>query len=233
MSTIAVVPPPNSSSVLRRVPRLTARARKLLTAVNLHFAGVAALIVLDIYLLAHLLLVWGALSASGPDAIAQQRTMRTAARIATKPLEGLDEKLTVSTEQADAFYQRRLPYAISQVAAELGAVATREGIRLGTVRYGYQPVLPGPYALTQVNMDASISGDYRPVVGMINGLERDRMFFVITGITLTGQRTGQVNLRLRVVTYLRAPGPGETVPAAPVAVPADNAGEVPAPGGPQ
>lgn len=209
MSTVAMVPPPNSSSVLRRVPRLTAQARQLLTAVNLHFAGVAALVVLDLYLLAHLFFAWQAVNTSGPDALAQQRTMVRAAQIAAKPLEGIDNKLTESTEQANAFYGKRLPYAYSQVAAELGVLTKRSNVRLARVQYAQAPVLSGASALTQVSMDASISGDYRPVIGCINALERDRMFFVITGITLTGQQTGQVNLRLRIVTYLRAPGPDE------------------------
>lgn len=230
MSSVAVVPPPNSSSLLRRVPRLTARARQLLTAVNLHFAGVAALIVLNVYLLAHLLVVWQALSSTGPDALAQQRTMLTAAHIAGRPLQGIDEKLVTSTEQANAFYQTRLPYATSQVAAELGALTAREHVRLGRVQYTYAPALAGQYALTQVSMDALISGDYRPVVGFINALERDRVFFVITGITLTGQQTGQVNLRLRLMTYLRTPGIDEISASLP-ATPADTTTATPNPGG--
>lgn len=209
MSTVAMVPPPNSSSVLRRVPRLTAQARQLLTAVNIHFAGVAALIVLDLYLLAHLFFAWQAVNTTGPDAISQQRTMLRAAQIAGKPLEGIDDKLTTSTEQANLFYQKRLPYAYSQVLTELGVLQKRSNVRLARVQYGQLPQLSGASALTMVNMDASISGDYRPVIGFINALERDRMFFVITGITLTGQQTGQVNLRLRIVTYLRAAGPDE------------------------
>ncbi|MGI4828433.1 MAG: hypothetical protein ACRYFU_09630 [Janthinobacterium lividum] len=217
MSSVALVPPPNSSSVLRRVPRLTARARQLLTAVNLHFAGVAALSVLDLYLLLHLLFVWQALGASGQDAIAQQRTMLTAAHIAAKPLDGIDAKLATSSEQADAFYTHRLPYAYSQVAAELGALTSHAGVRLTRVQYAQLPVLSGKDALTQVSMDASVSGDYRPVVGLVNAIERDRMFFVIAGITLTGQQTGQVNLRLRLVTYLRAPGPEEMTSELPAA----------------
>ena len=209
MSTVAMVPPPNSSSVLRRMPRLTAQARQLLTAVNLHFAGLAALVVLDLYLLAHLFFAWQAVNTSGPDALAGQRTMLRAAQISSKPLQGLDAKLTTSTEQANAFYEKRLPYAYSEVAAELGTLTRRSGVRLARVQYAQLPQLSGASALTQVNMDASVSGDYRPVIGFINALERDRMFFVITGITLTGQQTGQVNLRLRIVTYLRAPGPDE------------------------
>jgi type IV pilus assembly protein PilO len=214
---------------------LTVRARQLLTAVNLHFAGVAALIVLDLFLLAHLLLAWQAVNASDAGAIAQQRTMLTAARIASRPLEGIDTKIAASTEQADSFYQQRLPYAFSQVLTELGALTARENVRLSRVQYAYQPVLSGPYALTEVRMDASIAGEYRGVIGAINALERDRLFFTISSITLTGQQTGQVNLRLRVTTWLRSPGPSEVAGQAPANItvePApDGATPTPAPGG--
>ena len=233
-STAVVVPPPNSSSVLRRVPRLTARARQLLTAVNLHFAGVAALVILDLFLLAHLLLAWQAVTASNNDAIAQQQTMLTAARIADRPLQGIDEKLLDSTAQANNFYLHRLPYEYSQVLAELGAVTSRTGVRLSRVNYGQLPVLSGPYALTQVTMDASIAGDYRSVVGFINAIERDHVFFVINGITLTGQQTGQVNLRLRLTTYLRAANPDEQTTEAPVLEPeTPSTTAAPSPGGQQ
>src|ERR1700760_3578745 len=60
-------------------------------------------------------------------------------------------------------------------------------------------------ALTEARMDASMSGEYRPLVLFINSLERDKMFFLITGVTLTGQQSGTVGLRLRLITYLRSP----------------------------
>lgn len=230
MSTAVAIPPPNSSSLLRRVPRLTARARQLLTAVNLHFAGVAALIVLDLFLVAHLLFAWQAVANSNADAEAQQRTMLTAARLASRPLQGIDQKLIDSTTQADAFYQKRLPYAFSQVLTELGAVTSRSGVRYSRGQYSYLPVLSGQYALTQVNIDAAVSGEYRSVVSAINAIERDHLFFTISSITLTGQQTGQVNLRLRLTTYLRAPGPGEVAGEAPASVTAEPEGAA-TPGG--
>ncbi len=224
MSTL-VVPPPNSSSLTdrqRRVPRLTARARALLTAMNLHFAGVAALIVLDLYLLIHLALVWQGLNASNADAIDRQRVQVTAAELAAKPLRGLDQKLVVSTTDADAFYRKRLPYATSQVVAETGDLARRSGVHWTRAQYTYLPVLSGPDALMEVHMDASVSGDYRPIVQFINSVERDKLFFVINGINLTGQQTGQVNLRIRLTTYLRAPSPVESNGEMPAADPNAN-----------
>ena len=106
MSNAIVAPPPSSTSISerpRRVPRLTARARALLTAMNLHFAGVAALIVLNLYLLAHLLFVWQALSSHNAEAIDQQRVQLTAAELAAKPLRGLDTKLVSSTKDRRRF----------------------------------------------------------------------------------------------------------------------------------
>lgn len=208
MSTAVIVPPPNSSSVTRSVPKLTERARTLLTELNLHFAGVAALGVVVLYLLVHLVIVWQGLNANDENALATQRMRLHAAEIAAKPLRGLDAKLADSTKQADTFYAKRLPYATSQVAAELGRLAGR-GVRLTRAQYAYDPVLVGPHALTQVRIDASVAGDYRPVVEFINAVERDKSFFVINGINLTGQQTGLVNLRIRMTTYLRSPAVGE------------------------
>jgi type IV pilus assembly protein PilO len=217
MSTTVIVPPPNSSSLQRRVPRLTARARALLTAMNLHFAGVAALVVLDLYLLAHLLFVWQGLGSHDTAAIDQAKVQVRVAQLAARPLRGLDKKLVKSTADADRFYQQRLPYASSEVAAELGVLTHREDVHWTRAQYAYNPVLSGTDALTEMHVDASISGDYRPIVEFINAAERDKMFFLINGINLTGQQTGQVNLRIRMTTYLRAPDAQELTDVQPAA----------------
>ena len=197
---------------MRHVPRLTERARALLTELNLHYAGVALLLVLVLYLALHLLFVWQTLGSLNEDALDRQRVQLQAAELAAKPLRGLDAKLVDSTKAADAFYADRLPYATSEVAAELGALARREGVHWTRAQYAYSPALSGSDALTELRVDASVSGDYRPIVQFINAMERDRMFFLIYSINLTGQQTGQVNLRLRLSTYLRAPQGDETTP---------------------
>jgi hypothetical protein len=189
----------------------------LLTAINLHYAGVAALLVLLLYMIVHLLLLSDALHARNADALEHQRMLLKTAQLQAKPLHGLDTKITASTEEADGFYVDRLPYAASQVAAELGALTQHADVRLSNVQYSYAPVLSGGYALTEMRMDAAVSGDYRPIVEFINGLERDKMFFLVNGINLTGQQTGTVNLRIRLTTYLRTPSDKEAVAASPAA----------------
>jgi type IV pilus assembly protein PilO len=215
--TAMVTPPPNRSLQERTVPRLTARARALMTALNLHLAGVAVLALLVLYLIVHLIFVWQGLNANNADALDQQRVQLTAAQISAKPLRGLDTKLVASTHDANAFYETRLPYANSQVLAEIGALTHKAGVRWTHAQYAYNPQLSGSDGLTQMSIDASVSGDYRPIVEFINAVERDRLFFVINGINLTGQQTGQVNLRIRLTTYLRPANADELsaeVPAA-------------------
>lgn len=208
MSTVAV-PTPNSSSLERRAPRLTERARALLTTLNLHFAGVAALLVLVLWLAVRMFLLWQGLQSNNAEALANERAQLRASQIAARPLEGLDAKVVKSTADADGFYAQRLPYAYSQVLSELGELTKKSGVHLSRVQYNQAPALSGRYELNEVRMDASVSGDYRSVVEFVNMLERDRMFFLISSINLTGQQTGQVNLRLRLTTFLRTMTPAE------------------------
>lgn len=186
---------------------VTERTRALLTRLNLYYAGVGALALVNVYLLVHIAFAWRAAIGQDATAIAQQTVAMKTAEIAKRPLEGLDEKLAQATKDADKFSEPRLPFAYSQVASELGALAKKEGVKLTRVQYA-EPVKVlegGAGELTEVRIDASLSGDYRPLVMFINGLERNKTFFLINGVTLTGQQTGTVNLRVRVTTYLRAP----------------------------
>lgn len=183
---------------------LAERVRGWVSPLNLHWAGVGLLVVVNLYLVAQMGLLWRSASSHNAEAMAEQRISRRAAEVAAEPLRGVDAKLAQATSDADRFYQRRLPVTYSEVAAELGTLTKQERVRLIRVSYAPAPVLPGTAGeLTEVRMDASLSGDYRPLVEFINSLERDKTFFLITGETLTGQQTGVVNLRLRLTTYLR------------------------------
>ena len=197
-----------------------ARAQSWLSGLRLHYAGVAVLGVVNLYLLAQMGLVWQRMNSAGPEAQAVQRVELKTAEIAARPLEGLDVKLAVASANADRFYRERLPVSYSEVLTELGVLAKRQGVRLAHVNYSQAPVAGDGSSseavgqLTEVRMDASLSGQYRPLVLFLNGLERDRVFFVISGVTLTGQQTGTVSLRIRLATYLRGLGPSERMDTA-------------------
>ncbi len=216
------------------------KARRLGTLRNLHIAGVVVLGLVNLYLLAHMAFAWRAANSDNAAALADQTIAMETAKIARQPLEGLDEKLAQATKDADKFYKQRLPFSTSEVVGELGALAKKQGVKLIRVQYAYSPVLPGMAGeLTEARMDASLSGDYRPLVLFVNSLERDKMFFLITGVTLTGQQSGTVGLRVRVTTYLRSPvgtesserSAAEADGDAAAAAAADGSAQAPAAGG--
>jgi type IV pilus assembly protein PilO len=182
------------------------KGRKLATLLNLHIAGVVALALLNLYLLVHMAFAWHGANSDNEAALADQTIAMKTADIARQPLQGLDEKLAVATKDADKFYKQRLPFSISEVVAELGALEKKQGVKQIRATYAYAPVMTGtPGELTEDKVDATLSGDYRPLVLFINSLERDKMFFLINGVTLTGQQSGTIGLRLRLTTYLRSP----------------------------
>ena len=203
------------------------RSRDWLNAVNLHWAGVGILGLVSLYLLVQMGIAWKLATSQNAEALAQQQVLLKAAEIAAKPLQGLDVKLAEASAQSDKFYLERLPVSYSEIAGQLGVLKAKSIVRLSRVNYT-QPaptsnngkkategpggtVVPnlGKDQLTEVLMDASLTGDYRSLVQFINGLERDKVFFLINGITLTGQQTGQVSLRIRIATFLRGYVPAD------------------------
>jgi len=189
----------------------------IFTPLPLHIAGALVLLALNIYLVVHMAFAYSSIHSNSDDALTQQTSQMTAMEIAARPLRGLDQKVAVAEDEQAAFYHDRLPTAYSTVAAQLGMLAKKNAVRLTRVQYTESPALAGSpqTALTEVRMDATLSGDYRPLMQFLNGLERNKSFFMISGITLSGQQTGTVNLRMRILTYTRAAGPGEKLDDAP------------------
>jgi type IV pilus assembly protein PilO len=170
-----------------------------ISVLNLHIAAVGLLALVNLVLLAQLLMAWNTLRADRPDQLAAQQTELRTAQLQAMPLRNLPQRIDDSQHGAGRFFTTRVAGADSAILAELGTIAQRANVRLGRVQYALAPALKDT---SEVRIDATVSGDYTPVMRFINDLERDKMFFVINGLTLTGQQGGLVNLRLRVTTYL-------------------------------
>lgn len=181
-----------------------ARLRAWMSPLNVHVLAASLLVLLNLWLLVQLVLAFTGSGSRSDEAISQARAQQTSAELAARRLRGLDAKLATSQAEANEFYQTRLPYGFADVAAELGRLRERTGVRLSRVQY--QTAAPAN-GLTEVRLDASVTGAYKPLALFINGLERDRRFFQIQNITLNGQQAGQVSLRLRISTFLREPMP--------------------------
>jgi len=207
------------SALAAMKPKLSAagallRVRALLGPFNLHWAGVGLLALVNLYLLAQMGLLWHSASNHNADALTQQRIALKTAEIAAQPLRGLDAKLARSTQEADKFSRQRLPASDSEVAGELGVLTKKQAVRLTRAQYTHTPVLAGSAnQMTEVRIDATLSGDYRPLVQFINSIERDKLFFIITTETLSGQQSGTVNLRLGMKTYEQGAAAQDMTPA--------------------
>lgn len=168
---------------------------------NQHIAGVALLFILNVVLVVRLGFAFSALGAARQDQLRQEQLLLAQLQAQTVRLNGLPEKVDLSRKDADKFYAQRVPANYSSILAELGDLATKNNIRMTRAGYTQTPAIEG---LAQLNIDANLSGEYSGIMRFINGLERDKMLFVINTLTLTGQQGGLVNLRLRVTTYLHA-----------------------------
>jgi len=194
---------------------------RLTSPLTWHYAGFAVLLALTIVLAVNFAMDWVATNASSADALAGKQVELKALDLQTAPLRGLDKRVEQSRAQIQSFYDKRIPPSYSLIAARIGDLAVKAGVRLSRVQYTQD--LPGAN-LTGISMDAGISGNYPQIMRFVNGLERDQTFFVIRAMSLTGQQGGLVNLRLRVSTWLRpadaaasglppTPAPGENAPS--------------------
>jgi type IV pilus assembly protein PilO len=119
-----------------------------------------------------------------------------------QPLRGMEGKLKLAEKEIDTFYRERLPDESSEIAAELGSLAARNGVRISQAKYERKPA--GLSGLTRVQIDANLEGDYLKAVKFINALERDRLFFILNSVDLGEQQQGGfVRLGLKLETYLR------------------------------
>ena len=116
------------------------------------------------------------------------------------PTRGMDEKLKQASVDIDSFYANRFPAQYSTVTEELGKVAGETGVHLLAVKYDDKdaPV----EGLRKLNIELALSGSYLQEVKFMNALERDKLFFLIDGVSL-GEQQANVRLQLKLETYLR------------------------------
>lgn len=197
---------------------------RMSSALTWHYVGFAVLLALAIAMSVRLGMDLTAIDNHAEQVFAGKQVELMALEHETAPLHGLDQKVATTRDQLHGFYDKRVPPNYSSISERIGDLQVKSGVRLTRVQYSQGP--PGAY-LTEITMDAGISGEYPQIMRFINSLERDPMFFVIRAMSLTGQNGGVVNLRLQVSTWLRpadaaASGLPATKPDNQTAAPADN-----------
>jgi Tfp pilus assembly protein PilO len=115
-----------------------------------------------------------------------------------EPLRGLDKKIPIASQQIDEFYKERFPAHDSDVAEALVNLAKETGVKIQSTKYKWED--PEPVGLRRVDIEAEIQGDYQPLAKFLNGLERDKMFFIVNSVGLAEQN-GPVVLQMKLETY--------------------------------
>jgi len=164
-----------------------------------HYIASALLLLLVIGLTVRIGLDWAATHGSSADAQMNSQVQLKTLELETTPLRGLEGRIEDSRGQIETFYSKRIPPSYSAIATRVGELQVKAGARLSRVQYTQGQA--GAY-LTEISMDASISGDYPQIMRFVNALEHDQTFFVVRGMALAGQQGGQVNLRLLVSSWL-------------------------------
>lgn len=179
------------------------KLRALFTVLNLHLAGLAVFLLLDIFLGAKVILAMRAINSDESPAFAAQEIHYGKLQARLAHIQNLPEKVAGARKQATKFTDARIAPNYSTIAAELGNLAAKENVILAHAQYTPKAVTKG---ITQVQIDASLTGEYAPLMHFINDLERDKhhVFFIITGLAFNGQQHGLVSVQIRIDTYLRS-----------------------------
>jgi hypothetical protein len=178
--------------------------RGVFTKLNLHLFLLAAVVAVDIFIGIRYALAWRAIRAGESGSFVQEGLRYRQLQAQMQHLNGLPHKVDVANGDAQTFYDERVSPNVSTMLAQLGEVASKNQVKLSRAAYAYKAAPAG--GLTELQIDAGLSGQYSNLMHFINGIERDKdhVFFIIDGVTLTGQQGGLVNLRLRLTTYIRA-----------------------------
>ena len=108
-------------------------------------------------------------------------------------------------KDCDAFEHSLFPEntGYSSVSAELSSLATKSGLRLES--RALSPKAVKGHELTEVKIEAQVTGDYRGVVKFLNALQRSENFYAVDGLAAhaAGQTQGTPKGTLQVTVHIR------------------------------
>lgn len=119
-----------------------------------------------------------------------------------EPLIGIDKKVVLAKDQISQFYKDRFASRDSDIAEELGKVASESGVRIQQAKYKQGD--PEGGSIVPVGIEGDFSGDYLQLVRFINALERSKLLFMVDSISLGSETTGPVRLAVKMHSYLRS-----------------------------
>jgi type IV pilus assembly protein PilO len=150
---------------------------------------------------------WGS-AGSAPQALELQRAnLFTKAREYAADVsrgETIKAELPQVQAQCNSFYEKDLLPAstgYSVIIADLGQMARDAGVQTAGIGFTQTPVKDR--GLNEVEIAATVQGDYSGLIRFLNAMENSRHFYVLDSLVLGSQVSGSIKLNLQLRTYFR------------------------------
>ncbi len=170
-------------------------------------AGVILLVLADVALAAY---SWHLSSA--PHVPRQQLAVETKQhdllKADIKRAQAIRDNIPAIQKDCDRFEQSLFPASsgYSAVRSELGSIARKSGIQLEDLSFKRTEI--ANRGMTEVAVDATVTGDYKSVIGFLNGLQRSASLYAVDALTLASEKANQgsasvIKVALHLKTYFR------------------------------
>lgn len=169
--------------------------------------GVILLILADVALAAY---SWRLSSAprAPREQLAVETTQHNLLKADIKRAQDIRENIPAIQKDCDLFEQSLFPASsgYSSIRSELGATAKKNGIRLDD--FASKETKIANRGMTEVAIDATVDGDYKSVVGFLNGLQRSSNLYQVDSLSLATENANQasanvIKVALHLKTYFR------------------------------
>ena len=148
-------------------------------------------------------------SSSPQQLLAEQNTRIKLLRADLQRARGIRKDIPIIKADCDRF-EASLPSGssgYSEVSSELYSLAGKAGLQIASL--GFRPKELLGRGITEVALDATVSGDYQSVVRFFNGVQRSENYYVVGSLTIdpdssTRQRAhGSVRVILHLTSYFK------------------------------
>lgn len=125
-----------------------------------------------------------------------------------KSAQYIKDHMPATRKDCEKFEQSLPPESTgdSLITSELDEIAKKTGLQIVSRTYKHKEVQDR--GMDEVNLDATVNGDYGSVVRFVNGLQRSQRLYIIDSLALASDTqnrapSGSIRVELRLRTYFR------------------------------
>ncbi|HKV60359.1 MAG TPA: type 4a pilus biogenesis protein PilO [Candidatus Acidoferrum sp.] len=140
--------------------------------------------------------------------IAVETKRRDLLRADIKRAQEIRDNVPATQKDCDRFEHSLFPASAgySAVRSELGETARKSGIQIEDLSFKQTEI--SNRGMTEVAIDATVNGNYKNVIGFLNGLQRSENLYSVDSLNLATENTNQaasniIKVSLHVRTYFR------------------------------